>query len=324
MGRLVLQPLGTVCENPACKSPGRILQAPTDDEDLQGVLRAIATPCLADGFTEAIRSSVDYVLDGARTSRFNLLSPKVHPGERASVGAKLEYEVQRVFGWKKAKPLDILINDTPVDLKATVGDNWAIPAEAHCHLCICTQIQLKKNRHRSWLVRTHTSWLYRGSNNDGKRGIAADAREQWAVPLYEWTPLPVNPLSLLTEEQANAVLAEDRGQEARLLMLFGYLPGIVIPRSVILTVCAGRQDPIRRARAIRERAEAQGLLLLCGKWQDQRVTAAAHGYDLGPGDWVALPAADRGARPAIPEARPGQAGGEQWSGTREASDGALF
>ncbi|RLV01596.1 hypothetical protein CTZ27_14120 [Streptomyces griseocarneus] len=305
MGRLQLQPLGDRCVNDDCRAEDKILRPASEDDEIQQVLRALEGVSLASGFTEAIGASIDYVLDGARTSRFDLLAENVHPGERASVGAKLEYEAQRVFGWKKTKPLDISITDVPIDLKVTVGDNWAIPKEAHCHLCICTQIQLKNNRHRSWLVRTHTSWLYRGKgNNDGKRGLAVHAREHWSAPLYDWTSLPVNPLSRLSEEEADKVLAEKPGQQKRLLMLFGYLPGIVIPRSVIQTVCAGKQDPVRRMRGIREKAREQGLLLLCGTWVDQREVAAARGFPLEAGDWVALPISPSGTRALGPQGWP--------------------
>ncbi|MFH9960316.1 NaeI family type II restriction endonuclease [Streptomyces mirabilis] len=279
-----------MCLGEECRSPDSVLRGPHDDAELQLVLGKLREQDLASGFTTAIRASIDYVLDGARTGRFDLLSKDVHPGERASVGAKLEYEAQRVFNWVKAKPLDIEIADVPVDLKSTVGDNWAIPTEAHCHLCICTQMRLKANVHRSWLIRTHTSWLYRGKGNkDGKRGIAVDARHQWGVPLYGWTPLPVNPLTLLTEDQKDQVFDPRRGQEVRLLRLFKYLPMTVIERSVVLTVCANRQDPMRRARAIKEEAAKQGILLFCGKWISDRAVAKTHGYDLGPGDWVAIP-----------------------------------
>jgi len=295
LARLDLLTPGEICTNEECWAEGRLLQHPDDDADVQTVLDQIRVHDLAAGFTEAIRASIDYVLDGARTSRFDLLSPKVHPGERASVGAKLEYEVQRVFGWKKAKPLDILLGGVPVDLKATVGDNWAIPSEAHCRLCLCTQIQLKNQRHRTWLVRAHTAWLYRGKGNkDGKRGLAVQAREEWAVPLYDWAPLPVNPLVNLSEDQADEVLADKPGQQARLRMMFSYLPDTVIPRSVITTVCAGNEDPLRRVRAIRERMQKeQGLLLLCGKWPLERKLAARYGFDLGNSSWVAVSPAKR-------------------------------
>ncbi|MEU9300368.1 NaeI family type II restriction endonuclease [Streptomyces sp. NPDC048269] len=256
---------------------------------MQNVLGWLRQHDVAGLYTGAIANAIDYVLDGARTGRYDLQSREVHPGERASVGAKLEYEVLRSFSLPKAAPLDTLITGVPVDIKATVGSNWAIPSEAHCQVCICTQIQLGQNRHRSWLVRAHTSWLYRGKGNrDGKRGLAVYARDHWSVALYDWTPLPVNPLTLLTPAQASRVLAKKPGQEQRFTLMFQYLAGHIIPRSVISTVGAGRHDPLRRARNVRNRLAQDGLTLLCGKFPQQRDTAAAHAITLGPEDWIAL------------------------------------
>lgn len=287
MARLVLQQPGELCTN--TDAVEHVLLGPEDDSELQSVLHWFSKHPTGELYTEAIRNSIDYVLDGGRTGRFDLLSPKVHPGERASVGAKLEYEVLRVFDLPKSKPLDTLIDGAAIDIKATVGDNWAIPTEAHCQLCICTQIQLRKNRHRSWLVRAHRSWLYRGKGNkDGKRGLAVHARDHWSVPLYDWTDLPVNPLRFLTEDQADQVLAKKPGQMKRLLMMFRFLEGHIIPRNVILTVGAGNDDPMRRARQARDHATEEGLTLLCGDWVESRDQAAARGIVLRAGEWIAL------------------------------------
>ncbi|MFE3737432.1 NaeI family type II restriction endonuclease [Streptomyces sp. NPDC059134] len=303
MARLVLQKPGEICTN--TDSGEHVLLKPEDDPEVQAVASWFGNKPVGEYYTEAIRNSIDYVLDGGRTGRFDLLSPDVHPGERASVGAKLEYEVLRIFNLPKVKPLDTLITDAPVDIKATVGDNWSIPSEAHCQLCICTQIQLKKNRHRSWLVRAHRSWLYRGKGNkDGKRGLAVYARDHWSVPLYDWTHLPINPLRFLTPEQASLVLAEKPGQTKRLLMMFRFLEGRIIPRNVILTVGAGKGDPMRRARQARDAAAREGLTLLCGDWVESREEAAALGIALRSGEWLAL--SDKSPRPsALNEQPPG-------------------
>ncbi|MFD8916193.1 NaeI family type II restriction endonuclease [Streptomyces sp. NPDC059569] len=293
MAQLVLQQPGEICTK--TDEGEHLLLKPEDDTELQGVLSWFSGQPVGDLYTEAIRNAIDYVLDGGRTGRFDLMSSDVHPGERASVGAKLEYEVLRIFDLPKAKPLDTLIASSPVDIKATVGSNWAIPTEAQCQLCICTQIQLKNNRHRSWLVRTHRSWLYRGKGNkDGKRGLAVHARDHWSVPLYDWTSLPVNPLRFLTEEQAAQVLAKKPGQVKRLLMMFRFLEGRVIPRNVILTVGAGNDDPMRRARQARDAAAQEGLTVLCGDWVESRDAAAARGISLRAGEWIALPHTDNG------------------------------
>lgn len=288
MGRLILQEPGEICTNADVLE--HVLLGPEDDTEIKAVASWLSQYPVGRIYTEAIRNSIDYVLDGGRTGRFDLMSAEVHPGERASVGAKLEYEVLRIFDLPKIKPLDTLIAGVPVDIKATVGDNWAIPSEAHCQLCICTQIQLKNNRHRSWLVRAHRSWLYRGKGNrDGKRGLAVDARQKWSIPLYEWEDLPVNPLRYLTEDQAAQVLAKKPGQVKRLLMMFRLLKGYIIPRNVILTVGAGNDDPMRRARQARDAAAKEGLKILCGDWIESREEAAMHGITLRAGEWIALP-----------------------------------
>ncbi|MBX9425023.1 NaeI family type II restriction endonuclease [Streptomyces lateritius] len=281
MARLILQEPGDFCTN--TDTSEHLLLTPADDPQMRSVLSWLGELPVARVYTESIRASIDYVLDGGRTGRFDLLSPEVHPGERASVGAKLEFEILRNLRLPKTKPLDTAIAGVPVDIKATVGSNWAIPGEAHCQLCLCTQIQLKKNRHRTWLVRAHRSWLYRGKgNHDGKRGLAVHAREHWSVPLYDWTPLPVNPLKYLSEEVAQQVLADQPGQVQRLLTMFRALEGKVIPRNTLLTV-ARSHDPMRRVRDVKRAAAAEGLTLLCG-----RDAMAARGISLQPGEWIAV------------------------------------
>ncbi|MEU5108899.1 NaeI family type II restriction endonuclease [Streptomyces sp. NPDC021354] len=288
MPRLQLPPTGEACTN--AELGEHPLLSPENDKELQKVIKSLQDLPVADNYTQAIQAATDHVLDGPKTGRFDLNSPEVDSGERRAVGAKLEYELLRIFHWKKEKPLDIIISEIPVDIKATVGGNWSIPREAHCHLCLCTKIDFKLCRHKTWLVRTHRSWLYGGKgNNDGKRGLAADALDNLSVPLYEWTPLPVNPLLKLSPEAAEEVFAESVAQETRLLALFKYLPCEIIPRSTIETVGWGWKDPLRRARAVRHAAAQEGLLLLCGTWTGERAQADALGYTLRPGDWIAIP-----------------------------------
>ncbi|MFD0904573.1 NaeI family type II restriction endonuclease [Actinomadura sediminis] len=121
-----------------------------------------------------------------------------------------------------------------------------------------------------------------------KRGIVVDALSTYGVSLYGEGKLPINPLTLLSEQDRAAVFAPRVGQEKRLTHLFMTLPGVVIPRSAILTVCAGNDDPMRRARALKNRFAAMGWKLLCGKWEEERVEGAALGYDLSGAAWVAI------------------------------------
>ncbi len=264
------------------------IAAPEDDQDLQAVYTWLMTHPLAPLLTSAVNDAVEYVLDGARTWRFDLNSPEVDSDERRTVGTKLQYRVLSALELEKEPPLDTQILGIAVELKGTIGTSWMIPREGQCEICLLIQVDTARDRHRAFLMRTHRLWL-NAPNQDQKRSIRADARDEYAIPLIPWTSLPANPLKLLTSRQLAVVFAPHVGQAKRLTALFGYLPEVVIPRTSILTVCANRDDPMRRARQIKDTVmEQHGLRVLCGKWPAEREEAAARGYDISGAAWVAL------------------------------------
>lgn len=260
-----------------------------DDVELQRVWSWLVARPLTVQLTRAVDDAVKYVLDGARTGRFDLLSPEVDSDERASVGTKLQYRVLNGLGLYKEPPLDTRILDIPVELKATIRSNWMIPTEGQCEVSVLIQVDVARRRHRAFLMRVHRMWLNDGANKDKKRGIAADALAQFSLPLIDWTSLPPEPLTLLTEAQLSVVFAPRVGQTARLASLFGFLPDTVIPRSSIETVCFGNKDPMRRARQAKDAVLAvSGLEVLVGTWRADRLRAAELGFDLGVDSWVAV------------------------------------
>lgn len=245
---------------------------------------------LAPLLTDAVHDSIQYVLDGARTGRFDLDDPEVDTDERSTVGTKMQYRIINALNLVKARPLDTHIQDVPVDIKGTVAANWSIPREAQCELCLLVKVEAKQDRFRAYLMRTHRVWLNGGQGNgDRKRGVRTEPLNKYAIPLLAWTPLPRNPLKSLTDAQRLVVFSPYAGQVSRLTSLFGYLPNVVIPRHVILTVGANREDPLRRARQAKDAVLQQhGLRLLCGKWPNERAEAARLGFDLGTSSWVAV------------------------------------
>ncbi|WP_315913293.1 NaeI family type II restriction endonuclease [Arthrobacter sp. lap29] len=238
--------------------------------------------------TGAVNDAVEYVLDGARTWRFDLNSPDVDSDERATVGTKLQYRVLAALDLIKEPPLDTTILGIAVELKGTVRTNWMIPREGQCQICLLIQVDAKNDRHQVLLMRTHRIWLNRG-NGDQKRNIMADAIRTYALPVLPWTPLPRNPLKLLTSEQKAVVFNLKEGIKRRLTALFGYLPEVVIPRITIETVGANRKDAARRAREAKFDVYTQhGLVVLMGTWIPQQELAARHGFDLSGEAWVAI------------------------------------
>ncbi|WP_406051333.1 NaeI family type II restriction endonuclease [Kribbella sp. NBC_00889] len=278
---------GTVCKNE--RGQTHRIAAPGDDGELQSVLAWLrAQDGLPERIGDAIEDAIYYVLDGWRTYRFDFLDERVDSDERRSLGTKLQYHVIESLELEKKKHPDTEICGVGVEIKGTIRSNWAIPTEGQCGVTMLHRVDVEKGRHKTWLMRAHRAWLNDGMNKDGKRGIRVQALEDYAIPLYEWHNLRPNPLSLLTEAQ-QAVVFGEAGQQERLKALFNDLPEVVIPRAVILTVCANRTDPIRRVRAIRPQMRRQGLALLCGQWVAQREIAGRLGYDLTGAAWVAVP-----------------------------------
>jgi hypothetical protein len=285
-GKSVLAP-GAICENEA--GDRHVLTSPDDDEQLQVVLAwLVAKSDLAQLVGDAIEDAIYYVLDGWRTHRFDLMDVRVDSDERRALGTKLQYHVIENLGLEKLKHPDTAIGGVGVEIKGTISTSWAIPTEGQCGVTVLHRVDLVRDRHKTWIMRTHRAWLRDGANKDGKRGIASQALEDFAIPLYEWRPLRPNPLKLLTEDQEQVVFGT-AGQERRLIALFTSLPNIVVPRAVILTVCANKDDPMRRVRAIRGRMNEHGYELLCGKWPAQREIAARLEHDLTGAAWVAVP-----------------------------------
>lgn len=236
-----------------------------------------------------------YVLDGARTWRFNLLDPKVDSDERSSVGTKLQYHVIECLGLKKVPPLDTEIVGVPVEIKGTIRDEtapWMIPREGQCQVTMLIRIDPKGNRFAAWLMRTHRVWLTGGhGNQDKKRSPLVEPFRAYALPLVGWTNLPVEPLKRLSLQQLGVVFGND-GLRKRASALFRYLPEVIVPRSSLVTVGAGLHDPMKRIREAKATLRNDhGVILLAGKWVDERDAARAFGHEIGPEDWVAVPEA---------------------------------
>jgi len=250
---------------------------------------------IEDVLKTAVDDAVRYVLDGARTWRFDLLDPKVDSDERSSVGTKLQYHVIERLGLKKVPPLDTEIVGVAVEIKGTVRDGaapWMIPREGQCQVTLLIRIDPEGNRFAAWLMRTHRVWLSGGKGNqDLKRSPLADPFRAYALPLVGWTGLPPQPLKLLSFDEIEVVFG-DAGLRKRVTALFTYLPDVVIPRSSLTTVGAGLDDPMKRAREAKATLrDNHDLIVLVGTWVDERAAARALGHVLGPEDWVAVPRA---------------------------------
>ena len=274
-----------ICRND--RGEEHVVAEPATDVDLQGVLAWFRERDARRLIGDAVEDAIYYVLDGARTHRFDVMDESVDSDERRAIGTKLQYHVLENFGLPKRRHPDTEVAGIGLEIKGTIGDNWAIPNEGQCGLTLLIQLDVRADRQRAFLMRTHRCWLRDGANHDGKRGVISAALERHSVGMYPWTSLRPNPLKLLRPGDREKVF-NSQGQEARLQQLFTVLPHTTIPRAILLTVCAGTHDPMRRVRAIRARLRQRNIELLCGKWTAQRELAEELGYDLTGAAWVAV------------------------------------
>nr|WP_199435426.1 NaeI family type II restriction endonuclease [Qaidamihabitans albus] len=253
---------------------------------------AVELACLQP-IVDLLRSAVDdairYILDGARTFRFDLTSPEVDSDERSSVGTKLQYHVIVQLKLLKEPPLDTKIMGIPVEIKGTVGSSWMIPREGQCQVTLLIRIDARKHRFRALLMRTHRAWLGGGKGNqDLKRSPLAEGLANYALEVAPWNELPAEPLRSLTTEQLRVVFGSD-GVRKRVTVLFGYLPETIIPRASIATVATTRDDPLRRARQAKPHVLSEhDLVVLVGTWLSERKAATQLGFYLGKKAWVVV------------------------------------
>lgn len=283
---------GAICQ-PDPRKTGQphahVLEDPVNDRELYRVYRWLRNKPISELLQLAVDDAVKYVLDGARTWRFDLLDPRVDSDERSSVGTKLQYHVIDRLGLKKEPPLDTKILDVAVEIKGTTRNTWMIPREGQCEVTLLIRIDAKSHTFEAKLMRTHRAWLTGGKGNrDLKRSPVAEAVKRYALSVVPPTSLPPEPLRLLSAEQLELVFGGG-GLRKRLIALFYALPETVIPRSTIEVVGAGLNDPMKRAREAKvELREHYGLVVLVGTWTEERNAARTLGFDLSGEAWVAV------------------------------------
>ncbi|MFG2195770.1 NaeI family type II restriction endonuclease [Streptomyces sp. NPDC048639] len=225
-------------------------------------------------FAQVFRKSIDEVLDGQRTGRFDLYITtgvgRVEKTEKTYLGTKVEIVARAEFELGYGDPMDYSIDGSNVDAKFTMGTNWAIPQEALGHICLLLQANDRKGFFRVGLLRITTDVLNPGSNKDGKKGISSAGRKQIRWIIQEGK-LPPNFLLALKEESPEKLDAiwrasdgyrgSGNGGQLRTNELFRLLPGRLIDRTTVVTV-ATQQDGLKRARDARGHLRPEGFIIL--------------------------------------------------------------
>lgn len=238
-------------------------------------------------YGDAIRQSIDEVLDGPRTGRWDFL--QLEKTEKTYVGTKLEIIIRASLELDRGPVLDLEIAGIPVDIKWAMDSSWQIPVEAVDQICLCIGGMKKLSMFQVGVVRCRAAYLNEGNNRDRKKTLSTAGRAAMRF-LVAPSPLRSNFLSTIDPAIRAEVMAGESIQE-RVARLFRLLPRTPIPRNAIATVARTTGDPMRRVRS--------------DAWADDpldgmRVLSARYGNSLI--DALGYPLLERDEFMSVPEA----------------------
>jgi len=144
-------------------------------------------------FGSEILAAVNELLDEDGTQRQHI--EELDKLEKIFIGYVLEKRLRRALNLGPKVKLDYEIAGFAVDLKWSKSCKWEIPREAVGELCFLVGVEERgrgTNRRflmSAGLVRCNEELLCAGSNQDKKRNLSAEAKQQikW---LMQATPLP--------------------------------------------------------------------------------------------------------------------------------------
>lgn len=243
--------------------------------------------------TALIRRAIDEVIDTARTNRFRL--EDTEKTEKTYLGTKVEILFRVMLDLQKGRNLDLSVDGADVDVKNTMGSNWAIPEEALGHPCVLIRESERSALCSVGVIVAMDAYLNPGQNRDRKRTFsAAGLQNAWWI--VRDVPYPPNIWEILTDDQRNRIMA-GRGGTERLAVLFQMLQDRPLQRSVVEHV-AQQKDPMKRIRrngGARDLLAPAGVAVLYGP--NDRETIAALGLpELEDDEFIAHTARDDAER----------------------------
>ncbi|MGH7130343.1 MAG: NaeI family type II restriction endonuclease [Phycisphaerales bacterium] len=242
------------------------------DAERDAVMDWLGSATRVESIGRAIRSAIDFVIDGGRTRRFSI--DQLQTSEKIYIGNRVEHSILYELDLPKIAPLDTTIAGLPVDIKFSIAGDWMIPPEAIAirALCIVVSANDANSTYRVGVFRALEEHLAK-PNRDGKRNIlmSGKASIQW---LGQDLPLPPNFLLHLAPDIRERVLAENPGQPA-ITQLFRLAIGLVVPRVAVETV-ARQLDPTKRVRDARIPLNAEGIDILSRRYDGPELETLGH------------------------------------------------
>jgi hypothetical protein len=195
-------------------------------------------------FGDVIRSAEDEVFSMG-LMRYSV--EQLDTQEKIYIGKRVEILTRDRLDVGKGTHSDALIGGVETDFKYSMKCAWMIGPETIGTVCLGIGLARNGTFKVGFFV-PYPDRLRPGTNRDAKLSLKASFRDQCVQWLITGAPVPPNFFATIAKEVRDDILAQSSAQ-ARVKRLAELLPNRPIPRSVIVFVSLGKDDPLRRIRA---------------------------------------------------------------------------
>ncbi|WP_432587282.1 NaeI family type II restriction endonuclease [Streptomyces sp. HD1123-B1] len=262
-----------------------------DDPELMLVRqRLLALDPHGERFARVLRDTIDQLLDGEHTGRFDWRD--LHKTEKTHAGILVEINLQREFNFSGGQDMDYLIEGIEVDCKFSQKlYGWMIPPEALGEVCLVVWADDQQSQWSAGLFRadrtklTTSGTITKKGNRDGKFSLT---KQHHSLVSWLWhkQPLQENLLLHIPAETQQAILnAATRSHrssgQARVSELFRRVQRRPVSRTVVRTL-AQQKDYMKRVRyngGARAILRPEGIVIF-GDYPNHQ--AAARQLDIPP------------------------------------------
>ncbi|WP_457029149.1 NaeI family type II restriction endonuclease [Kitasatospora sp. P5_F3] len=242
---------------------------------------------------QVMRQSIDEVLDGQRTGRYDIR--QLEKTEKTYLGTKVEILLRNEFDLVPGSSMDYSVAGHDVDSKFSLSSGWMIPTEAVGEICLVSTADDVRGTFSVGLVRAMEAALTKGGNKDSKRSLSKEGKTaiRWLV---KDGSLPENLLLKMPEIDLDLVVkaggtsgSSRRGGQQRVNELFRreWVQGRVVGRSTILTV-ARQDDGPKRVRDARIHLRPEGIVVLGHQGEHPRIARELDLTVPSKGQWTAV------------------------------------
>ncbi|CCH32891.1 NaeI family type II restriction endonuclease [Actinosynnema sp. NPDC047251] len=219
-------------------------------------------------FGAVLRDTLDEVLDGPRTGRFDV--DRLDQVEKVYLGTKFTILTRAEFTLPPGRRAGCQVAGHEVELLLSLDTTWSVPSGAIGRLCLLVSADDRRATFDVGLVRATPDVLTRPRRSRRElRPGRATANAEW---LFRDALLPENALLAMPRADSDAIMGPRSGQQ-RVNELLRRVQGKLIERKTTLTV-AMQHDGMKRCRDARLLLAQEGIVVLGHQNEAPRVAEA--------------------------------------------------